>query len=147
MQSAETKVIKNLFLYIVLFTIFIGIVGTVQTYFHKNINNISSSLDANSEITKLNLYFLKVTKIDGVVVKKYGLVDENDLSSYYITFENEDKTTNTFIKLGNMLYFNKIKLCENVEEFVINVDNSINQSISVSIKILGETYDLQYAIN
>ena len=46
-----------------------------------------------------------------------------------------------------MLYFNKIKLCENVEEFVINVDNSINQSISVSIKILGETYDLQYAIN
>ena len=147
MQSAETKVIKNLFLYIVLFTIFIGIVGTVQTYFHKNINNISSSLDANSEITKLNLYFLKVTKTDRVVVKKYGLVDENDLSSYYITFENEDKTTNTFIKLGNMLYFNKIKLCENVEEFVINVDNSINQSISVSIKILGETYDLQYAIN
>ena len=58
MQSAETKVIKNLFLYIVLFTIFIGIVGTVQTYFHKNINNISSSLDANSEITKLNLYQL-----------------------------------------------------------------------------------------
>lgn len=147
MQSAETKVIKNLFLYIVLFTIFIGIAGTVQTYFHKNINNISSSLDANSEITKLNLYFLKVTKTDGVVVKKYGLVDENDLSSYYITFENEDKTTNTFIKLGNMLYFNKIKLCENVEDFVINVDNSINQSISVSIKILGETYDLQYAIN
>ena len=147
MQSAETKVIKNLFLYIVLFTIFIGIVGTVQTYFHKNINNISSSLDANSKITKLNLYFLKVTKTDGVVVKKYGLVDENDLSSYYITFENEDKTTNTFIKSGNMLYFNKIKLCENVEEFVINVDNSINQSISVSIKILGETYDLQYAIN
>lgn len=147
MQLAETKVIKNLFLYIVLFTIFIGIVGTVQTYFYKNINNISSSLDANSEITKLNLYFLKVTKTDGVVVKKYGLVDENDLSSYYITFENEDKTTNTFIKLGNMLYFNKIKLCENVEEFVINVDNSINQSISVSIKILGETYDLQYAIN
>ena len=61
--------------------------------------------------------------------------------------ENEDKTANTFIKSGNMLYFNKIKLCENVEEFVINVDNSINQSISVSIKILGETYDLQYAIN
>ena len=147
MQSTEKKVKKNLFLYIVLFTIFIGIVGTVQTYFHKNINNISSSLDANSEITKLNLYFLKVTKTDGVVVKKYDLVDENDLSSYYITFENEDKTTNTFIKLGNMLYFNKIKLCENVEEFVINVDNSINQSISVSIKILGETYDLQYAIN
>lgn len=147
MQSAETKVIKNLFLYIVLFTIFIGIVGTVQTYFYKNINNISSSLDANSELTKLNLYFLKVNKTDGVVVKKYGLVDENDLSSYYITFENEDKTTNTFIKLGDMLYFNKIKLCENVEEFVINVDNSINQSISVSIKILGETYDLQYAIN
>ena len=147
MQSAETKVIKNLFLYIVLFTIFIGIVGTVQTYFHKNINNISSSLDANSEITKLNLYFLKVIKTDGVVVKKYGLVDENDLSSYYITFENEDKTANTFIKSGNMLYFNKIKLCENVEDFVINVDNSINQSISVSIKILGETYDLQYAIN
>ncbi len=147
MQLAETKVIKNLFLYIVLFTIFIGIVGTVQTYFYKNINNISSSLDANSELTKLNLYFLKVNKTDGVVVKKYGLVDENDLSSYYITFENEDKTTNTFIKLGDMLYFNKIKLCENVEEFVINVDNSINQSISVSIKILGETYDLQYAIN
>lgn len=147
MQSAETKVIKRLFIYIVLFTIIIGIVGTAQTYFHSNISNINSNLDVSSEVTKLNLYFLKTTKTDGVIIKKYGLVDENDLTSYYITFENEDKTANTFIKLGDILYFNKIKLCENVEEFIVNVDNSINESISISIKILGKTYDLQYAIN
>lgn len=147
MQSAETKVIKRLFIYIVLFTIIIGIVGTAQTYFHSNISNINSNLDVSSEVTKLNLYFLKTTKTDGVIIKKYGLVDENDLTSHYITFENEDKTANTFIKLGDILYFNKIKLCENVEEFIVNVDNSINESISISIKILGKTYDLQYAIN
>lgn len=147
MQSAESKIIKSLIIYIIVFMIIICIVGSVSTYFHSNISNINSNLDSNSEVTKLNLYLLKIVKQDGVFIKKYGLVNNDDLNSYYITFENKNGITNTFIKIDNILYFNKIKLCENVEKFVIDVDNQVKESVYVSVDILGKTYDLQYVIN
>lgn len=147
MQLKENKIIKKVFIYIVLFTIVICIVGSTESYFHNNLNNLSLGLNVDSELSTLNLYFLKVTKTDGVTIKKYGLAKDNDLTSYYITFENKDKTENTFIKLGDILYFNKIKLCEHVEEFIVSVDNSTNQSIFINIKILGQNYEFQYAID
>lgn len=147
MQSAESKIIKGLAFYMLVFAFIIALVGTVLTYFHSNINSINSGVEANSEITKLNLYFLNITKAEDVLIKNYGLVNNEDLSSYYITFENKDGRANTFIKIENMIYFNKIKVCEDVEEFIIDVDNSTKEHISVSVKILGKKYEMQYVIN
>ena len=137
---------KNLIIYIAIFMIIICIVGIITTYFKTNIEVIESELLATSQYTKLNLYFLKTIKKDGIKIENYGLTDE-DFSSYYITFEDPDGSKNTFIKLGNMVYFNNIKLCDNVKEFKVIVDKSNKESISVDIKMYNEVYNLQYVIN
>lgn len=99
----------------------------------------------NSDYTNLNLYFLKTTKNAGVKIDSYGLVDE-DLQSYYITFENNDGTKNTFIKLNDIIYYNKIKLCENVDSFKVIVDKTGKESISTEIIINGKLFTSQYVI-
>ena len=68
------------------------------------------------------------------------------MSSYYITFEKSDGTTNTFVKIGDIIYFNKIKLCEDVEIFKAIVDRSQKESILLEVKIGGKTFNSQYAL-
>lgn len=147
MQKTESKVMKGISLYVFVFAIIIIVVASILMYFYKNINTINTDLESNSEITMLNLYFLKYIKKDETRIKDYGLVDKEDLSSFYITFENREGNLNTFIKVEDILYFNKIKLCENVEEFIIELDNTLKETIDVRIKILGKIYELQYVIN
>jgi hypothetical protein len=122
------------------------LIGGIITYFYQNVKAESSEVLMDSEITRLNLYLLKITKTPGIKIKNYGLVESDDLSSYYITFENKDGSCNTFLKVDDIIYFNKIKLCENVEEFKVIVDKSSKESISVEVKIGDKVYNTQYAI-
>ena len=95
----------------------------------------------------LNLYFLKTVQTPNISIESYGLVDNNDTSSYYITFKKEDGTEATFIKLGNIIYYNKIKICENVDTFKVIVDKSEAQSFSVEVEMLDNTFNSQYALD
>ena len=83
----------------------------------------------------------------GLELKKYGLADENNPTDYFITFENNEGKTYTFAKVGDMVYMNKIKLCENVDSFVVMIERSTKESISVEITIEEQKYEFQYAIN
>ncbi len=137
---------KNLIIYIIIFMMVIFGVTIITTYFKSNINVIEQELSSTSEYTKLNLYFLKTIKKDGIKIKSYGLTDE-DFSSYYITFEELDGSKNTFIKVNNIIYFNNIKLCDDVQEFKVIVDKSNKESISVDITMSNEVYKLQYVVD
>lgn len=145
-MNSNTKILRGLISFIIIFYVIICIVGLVLNYFYKNISNINKTVSVNSEYSNLNLYFLKITKANDVKIKSYGLVDDDNYS-YYITFENDDGTTNTFIKIGNIIYLNHIKICDNVESFKIIVDKTLKPSISVEAKILGNIYSSQYVIS
>lgn len=147
MQTATTRIMTNLTIYIIVFTIIVCVVGTLMSYFYSNIKTLNSEATANSDYSMLNLYFLKTVQTNNISIKGYGLVDNEDISSYYITFQKDDGTTHTFIKIGSIIYYNKIKLCENVERFKIIVDKSENESISMEVKILGKVYNSQYALD
>lgn len=137
--------IYKFYIYIFLFLIVFSLILVVTAKFYTNIKIKQKDVTANSEYTNLNLYFLKTTKTPGVKINSYGLVDE-DLQSYYITFENSDGFQNTFIKLNDIIYYNKIMLCENVESFKVIVDKTGKESISVETKIQGKTFTAQYVI-
>lgn len=146
MQQNDNYAMKNLMIYTGVFLLIIVILGGILVYFYQNVLKLNEETFVNSEYTKLNLYFLNITKEKGVKIKNYGLVD-NDDSSYYITFENQDGTTNTFLKKGSIIYFNKVKLCENVDLFKIIIDKSAKETISVEISISDKSYNLQYTLN
>ncbi len=147
MQANLTKAMKSLLIYTSIFLIIVVVLGFIMAHFYHNVKRLNDDSFVNSEYTKLNLYFLNVTKDDGVKIKSSGLVDNNDDTSYYITFENPDGTTNTFLKQGNIIYFNKIKICENVELFKIITDKSGKETVSVEVSLADKTYNLQYTLN
>lgn len=145
MNLQEKNLIYKFCVYIFLLLLIFSIILLGTAVFYKNLRNRKDIVTSNSDYTNLNLYFLKVTKAPGVKINSYGLVGE-DLQSYFITFENTDGVENTFIKLNDIIYYNKIKLCENVDNFKVIVDKSGKESISVEVTIQGKTYTSQYVI-
>lgn len=146
-MQTTTKIMTSLTTYVIIFTIIVCLIGGVMSFFYGNLKDTSNETNANSSYSMLNLYFLKTIQSPNIAIESYGLVDNNDTKSYYITFKKDDGTTATFIKLGDMIYYNKIKLCENVETFKVIVDKSETQSFSVEVEMFDKIYNSQYAID
>lgn len=146
-MQTTTKIMTSLTTYVIVFTIIVCLIGGVMSFFYGNLKNTSNETNANSSYSMLNLYFLKTIQTPNISIESYGLVDNNDTTSYYITFKKDDGTTATFIKLGDIIYYNKIKLCENVETFKVIVDKSETQSFSVEVEMFDKIYNSQYAID
>ena len=127
-------------------------------------NNVSTSSNYN----KLNIYILNQTKSKGVDIVSYTdnpslYIDENgatlteneltgSIDNYekikYITFKMQDGTKNTFVKLNDVIYFNKAKLCDNVEDFDVIVQNNGNKKvIKVKVQFSNKTYSTEYVLS
>lgn len=146
MQSKKYKAINNLIIYFFVFTIIVFYIFIITNFLYSNINNANSKLMSSVDFSTLNMYFLETIKNNNSVIKDYGLVNENDNSSYYITFEMQEGSTNTFKKIGDKIYFNEIKLCEVVESFKVIVDKSEKETILIETKIRDKIYNMQYVL-
>lgn len=140
----SSKVIFNLIVYVIALALSIYLVGSIMTDYYKNIKSQTDELQVLSEFTKFDLYMLKTIKKDDTIIRKIGTVDDD--SSYYITFQNEDGTTISFVKKGNIIYYNEVKLCEKVDSFRIFIDRSEKENITVELIIAGEVRNFQYAM-
>lgn len=133
----------SLVIYIISFVIIIGIVGMITTVFNYNIKDINMTSGASSEYNKFNLYMLDQTQ-GGYSIAKCS--NETDTHGY-VMFSN-GKSSNTFVLLENMLYFNKIKLCENVKEFKVKkeIAENGNDILKTYININDTVYSTDYVI-
>ena len=144
MQS--NKMMFHLILYILIFTLVVFAVGNLVTFYYSKTKKMNDEATVNSEFTKFDLYMLKTIKSEDTKIRKVGTVDEDE-SSYFITFQKEDGSTYSFIKKGNILYYNQIELCDNVDYFRVIIDRSEKESITVDLTILGQEKNFQYVIN
>lgn len=133
----------SLVIYVISFVVIIAIVGMITTVFNRNIKNMNMTSGTSSEYNKFNLYMLEQTQ-GGYSVLKCS--DETDLAGY-VTFSN-GTSSNTFVLLENMLYFNQIKLCENVKEFKVakEVAENGNDVLKTYININDKIYTTDYMI-
>ena len=140
------KIMFKLLLYVLVFTIIVFIIGNIMNTYYTNIKKLNNEAKIASEVSKFDLYMLKNIKAQNTKIRKVGIVDEDE-NSYYITFQKDDGSTNSFIKKGNIIYYNQIKLCENVDFFRVVVDRSEKESITVDLTINGKEHNLQYVIS
>lgn len=140
------KIMFKLLLYVLVFTIMVFIIGNIMNTYYKNVKALNNEAKVASEVSKFDLYMLKNIKAQNTKIRKVGIVDEDE-NSYYITFQKDDGSTNSFIKKGNIIYYNQIKLCENVDFFRVVVDRSEKESITVDLTINGKEHNLQYVIS
>ena len=133
----------SLVVYVLSFAVIIGIVASITTFFSNNIQNLNKTESVSAEYNKFNAYMLNYTK-NGYSVFK---VSEENAENPYITF-SDGTNYNTFVLMGNLLYFNKIKLCENIEEFKIMQEVAENGKsvLKTYININGTVYTTDYVM-
>lgn len=153
MKSQKGITVVSLVIYVVSFSIIVGIIGTITTYFYNNIEMIDLSASSSATYNKLNLYILKQIKSPGIILDAYTgnpniEIDSNGVD--YITFKLQDGTKNTFMRVGKIIYFNKIKLCEDIEKFEIgkpetNIEDG-KTSINITVQISNKQYKTKYVL-
>lgn len=143
----------SLVIYILSFSIIIGIIGAITVFFSNNMRDMNKTAGSSSEYNKFNLYMLEYTK--NCYEFNYGteIIDENgenklNENDRYLTFFKNDAEEVTFVKLGDILYFNHIKLCENVDKFEVKESTAENGKavLETYIQINGTAYTTDYVI-
>jgi len=139
-KSQSGFTIISLVVYVIGFLTITVVIGMITTFFYKNINTLEAGINTSSEYNKFNLYILNEVKERGNTISDFG--------DYYITFRRNNGSGDfkTFVLIDNILYYNKIALCENIEDFKIEVKNEGKETIRVLIQIGNHVYTTEYVL-
>ena len=163
MRSQNGVTMISLILYVSSFLVVTALVAGITTFFYNNVEILDTSIGSNSQYNKFNLYILNECKKSGnslMAWKNNDIEAANDTSDNiaalispgsdtFITFRNIDGNKNSFIYVEDEknLYYNSIKLCNDVEEFKFKIDNLSGKTvIKVFIKIDGTTFTTEYVV-
>lgn len=143
MKNQNGITMISLVIYILAFVIIIGIVGNITVFFNNNVKDINMAAGISSEYNKFNLYMLDQTK-NGYKISKCSSDSEEKA---YVTF-SDGTTSNTFVLLGELLYFNNIKICDNIQEFKVSRATASNgkEVLKTYLNIKGTVYTTDYVI-
>lgn len=142
MKSEKGITLTSLIIYIIALTIIISIVGTVTRVFYKNITNLDKGTSMQ-EFVKFNMYLTKEINIENNYIKSSdNLYDGEILKQSEVTFGN---TNNKFVFKNNTIFFNEIKLCENIDSCEFEADDN-GKSITVHLKIDDNVFTNTYKI-
>lgn len=160
MKSEKGVTLISLLTYIAVLLTVMVIIGRITSFFNKGLENIDSDNLASTQISKLNYCLLKETKTvkegDNITTQINYMKKENN--GYQFPNITEATTTDAkgqaikFLESGNIIsyvnekiYYNKIKICDNIKEFEISY-NSTNNSIQVDMKIENENFSQVYTL-
>ena len=134
----------SLVIYSMAFLVVIGLVGTITYFFNSNLQDINSTANSNAAYNLLNVYLLHYTQ-NGYTI--YECSEEGD-EPVYVTVSNGSQM-NTFVLLGNVLYFNQTKLCDNVNDFQVEHTIATNGKdvLKTYVDINGTVYTTDYVVD
>lgn len=136
MKSQKGITLTSLIVYVTALSIVISVITVISTYFYKNVTTVSDKSNIYKQYTKFNSYFLQEVNTSNNSVVLCG---EN-----YINFSNG----NTYTFKNESIYFNKIKICDNIKECSFT-QYSENQKNKISVRIeVDETdfFETEYSL-
>ena len=150
MKNQKGITMISLVIYVLSFAIIIGIIGTITVFFSNGMREMNQNAGASSEYNKFNIYMSKYTKNGYNIIPddyKENQDDEEEAAKPYIAFEKDGEKI-IFEKVGDILYLNNIKLCENVDEFEAKALTTENgkDMLKTKLKINGVVYTNDYVI-
>ncbi len=158
MGSEKGVTLISLLTYIAVLLTVMVIIGRITGTFNKNLDNIDSENQAASDFSKVNYCFLKETKNSDDGKNITACISQMRLSNNSYTFpetatETKEDISGTAIKFINSqniisyinkkIYFNKTKICDNVERFNINYhaqDKAIDVEMTIDKQTFSQTY-------
>ena len=159
MKNEKGVTILSLIIYVGVLFIVVMLVGRITGFFYKNADTIENK-NSEADFNKLNLYMLEETKKENNRINCLGIMKENEGNFSFTKEEgengfsaiqfyeekDEEGSYNVIGKAGNGIYYNKIKICSDVQDFVIE-QGSENGKYTLDMTITfasGETYSAEY---
>lgn len=140
MKKEQGITMVSLVIYIAVMTIVIALMSKIITNFYKNTDTVQGNIQEIVEFNKFNSYFLKEVKIAN------NKVDYISFDNNYILFTSG----NTFSYSNNKIYYNGVKICENVQRMKIslgkNGDGLDNSVVRVILKFENFNKSMNYKI-
>ena len=159
MKSQKGITMVSLILYVASFLVITATIAGITTFFYSNIEILDGSIASNSQYNKFNLYFLNECKKQDNKLLAWresesskdivNLSNATTIEDKFITFKDGQGNKNSFIynPSSNDLYYNSIKLCDQVDDFQIKVDQTTGKSIlKIFIKIDGTAFSTDYVL-
>lgn len=139
MKKDSGLTMTSIIVYIIAMLIVIGTIATITSFFYTNVNHANDSSNNLSEITKFHMYFLEETTKHNNPVK--------EIKGNSITFA----TGNTFTFQDNSIYFNHIKICENISNLQFASESKNDKTVIQVLITIGQnneyTKTTQYVLN
>ena len=132
MRKEKGITMISLVVYVAVMTIVIGVMSSIITNFYKNTDTVQGNVQEIVEFSKFNNYFLKEVKSNNNKVDHIS--DENN----YILFTSG----NSFSISDNKIYYNNIKICDEVQSMQISLGENgdgIDKSI-INITLNFESF-------
>ena len=144
MRSQKGITMMSLIIYVSSFLVVTGIVAGITAFFYGNSSLMTQELYSAADYNKLNLYFVKESEQKGNRIKEISPTTENAIVKS-VTFSNGDKFT--FDSANNLLYYNSICLCEDIQSFKVKEDyTSGKEVVEVMVGFTNKSYTCKYTM-
>lgn len=138
MKSEKGVTLSSLIVYVIAMSIIVGTVAAITSYFYGNINGLTSRTEISKQYTEFNSYFVnEVNKNDNSVLTELLNTEEKDIIAF--------SSGNQFKFAENGIYFNKIKICKDVNSCTFEYDEPTNK-ITVTMQINGKKLTNEYTM-
>lgn len=143
LNSQNGITMLSLVVYIASFLVITAIIAGITMFFYNNTSLMNVETFSAAEYNKLNMYLVKQSEESG---NKLTQIDQNRESSInYIEFSNGDRFT--LDKNTNLLYYNKICICEDVQNLEVKQDYTTGKEvINVKVEFTNKTYTNKYTM-
>lgn len=143
MHSQKGISMMSLIIYVSSFLVVTGIIAGITAFFYGNSSLMTQELYSAADYNKLNLYFVKESEQKGNRIKEITPKGEESVNS--VTFSNGDIFT--FDSDNNLLYYNSICLCEDIQNFKVKKDyTSGKEVVEVMVGFTNKSYTCKYTM-
>lgn len=147
MRSQKGVTMMSLIIYITSFLVITGLVAGITSFFYSNSTLMTEELYSAADYNKLNLYLVKESEQQGNRVKniEFANDEEDSKDAYSLSFTNGDKFT--FDPFNNLLYYNNICICEDVQKFKVDTEYTYGKEVmNVMIGFTNKSYSCKYTM-
>lgn len=137
MKEEKGITLVILAIYVIIFSIVIGLLASLSSYIYSNLDNVNDSNIDLSEFNKFNMYFIEDIKTNNQALVQ-NLVNQEGENFYQIAFSDGDIYTYT---IGdNSIYKNSQKIASNIEDFTAE-EYRVDEKTCIRISIRIGTKD------
>lgn len=133
MKKEKGITLVILAIYIIIFSIVIGLLASLSSYIYSNLDNVNDRNIDLSEFNKFNMYFVEDVKTNNQALVQ-NLVNQEGKNFYQIAFADGDIYTYTLD--DDSIYKNSQKIANNIKDFTAEEYKTDGKTcIRISVKI------------